>query len=690
MENKNDNSLEQNTNNLLGTTVLIETEGTDKGSSGGGSGFFIAPDKIVTNVHVLDDCATVTVKSPKTEKVYTVEGIIAFDDINDLAILKIVEKDTPFSLGDSSMVQKGDRLNLIGYPKGKANRVEGNVDKIRNSGKHLWLKFMHSVGPGCSGGPVLNPKGEVVAVAQSGDAPTEKSTPISAKTIASKVLKPLLEETKEVEPLDVWQKRPRIRAYVEARKGYSCQVQGEYKKAISHYDTALQLNPELSDVYIHRGTSYSSLAKNDGALADFFASLRRKPEKFSLSGFGVFFLWKLRFVKLYLKRISHLLANILLGAAKWLAIQGRLEFSVGKMRSEQGSITETRNHYRKGINFFTESINRKPKIAKRYYERGQSKYLFGKFETEQVNLADAQRLFKETVSDMDEAFRLELKNVKLRSATYHTRAVAKDAIGDHNGALQDFNESISLNPNKALSYHDRGLAKDALEQYKDAIKDFDKAIELKLATALTYFNRGVTHKKLGLYTEAIKDFNRVIELNPSSTNGHYERGLVKELLGESDDAKNDFKKVLKVNPNIAEGYHEVGLAKCKLHLYKEAIADFDKTVKLKPEYYRGYLCRGCTKQALGQDEASKADFDVAIKLNPKIAAAYKNRGVAKRRLGNYEQALKDLNEAIRLKPKDGKTYIARGNAYKELNQLPEADADFAKAKDLKSKLETCF
>ena len=72
-----------------------------------GSGFFVAPDKIVTNIHVLADATTVTAKSVDAEIVYTIEGIIAFDDINDLVVLKIAEEDTPFPISASNIVRKG-------------------------------------------------------------------------------------------------------------------------------------------------------------------------------------------------------------------------------------------------------------------------------------------------------------------------------------------------------------------------------------------------------------------------------------------------------------------------------------------------------------------------------------------------------------------------------------------------------
>ena len=65
----------------------------------------------------------------------------------------------------------------------------------------------------------------------------------------------LLEETQELEPLDAWQKRPRIRAYVKSHDGYLSSKHGDIKEAIALYDAALKLNPDLADVYSSRASA---------------------------------------------------------------------------------------------------------------------------------------------------------------------------------------------------------------------------------------------------------------------------------------------------------------------------------------------------------------------------------------------------------------------------------------------------
>ena len=280
------------------------------------------------------------------------------------------------------------------------------------------------------------------------------------------------------ESLDIWQKRPRIRAYTQAYKGNEKREQGQYKEAIVLYDTALKLNPDLADIYSNRAVAKISVEKHDEAYADSLTALRLKSEQLSFSGFGVYLSWRCEIIKVFSISLFVKFIKYIYRKGQWFAIQGAANLSLAKARVEQGHIAEARNLYQAGIDNFSEAINRKPKIAKFYNSRGWSKYLFGQLETKQGNAAAAQRLYQEAISDVNEALRLKLKGKRYRSAFYHTRGAAKAALDDHNGAIEDFNKSIQLRPKKALYYKDRGLSKEVVGQHETAKADFAKAKEI--------------------------------------------------------------------------------------------------------------------------------------------------------------------------------------------------------------------
>ena len=690
MENEKDKSLQQTSKDTSGTTVLFELEYENEKYSARGSGFFIESDKIVTNVHVLAGATKITARCVDPERFYTIEGIVAFDDKNDLVILKIAEEDKQFSLGDSNTVRKRDKVYVLGNPNGKENRVERTVHSIRNIGKRII--FDNKLSEGNSGGPVLNDEDEVIGIAAgvTEKFASNKNTQSKGTAISSNVLKLLLDEVRQVESIDVWQKRPHIQAYVVADMGNEKREEGKYREAIEHYNTALNLNPHLGEIYQNRAATKIALGRYKEGFADRLTSNRLYPEQFSLTGFGAFLQQKWEILKAYGLSLFMSMLSGVFGKDKWIIIEAASKAKLGQLKAEQGNIVEARNLYQMAIEDSTEAIRQKPKWSRSYNARGWIKYLFGEFETEYGNPTKAQKLFKEAIANADKALQLELIKEKLRSAYYHTRGAARDSLGEYRKAIEDFNESIRLNPKKALLYRDRGLAKDALKQYEDALKDFQKAIELKPKESINYYHRGVTKNRIGHYKEAIEDLNSAIQLDQTNANTYYQRGFAKEMLGQQDKAKTDYNETLKINPDEPSKSHKLGLAKCKIRQYEQAINYFDKAIKLDPKFYKGYLCRGCMKQTLGQDQGAIKDFDIVLSHNPKNATAYRNRGVAKRKLEAYEDALEDLNEAICLKPDDGKAYNARGNTYRALQLHSEAETDFVKAKELKVKGEICF
>ena len=64
------------------------------------------------------------------------------------------------------------------------------------------------------------------------------------------------------------------------------------------------------------------------------------------------------------------------------------------------------------------------------------------------------------------------------AAYFHTRGAAKAALSNHREAIADFDESIRLNPKKALFYQDRANSKYTLGKSEAAEVDFAKAKEL--------------------------------------------------------------------------------------------------------------------------------------------------------------------------------------------------------------------
>ena len=65
---------------------------------------------------------------------------------------------------------------------------------------------------------------------------------------------------------------------------------------------------------------------------------------------------------------------------------------------------------------------------------------------------------------------------RIKSARNLKRGLEMAKFGQHEAAIEAYDESLRLNPNNVKSYCGRGTAKSELGRHRDAILDYDEAI----------------------------------------------------------------------------------------------------------------------------------------------------------------------------------------------------------------------
>lgn len=148
-----------------------------------GSGVIISNDGyIVTNNHVVDgaDELTVTLSNRKSFKA----KVIGADPASDLAVIKIDAQGLPFLLyGNSDDVKIGQWVLAIGYPLNLETTVTAGI--VSAKGRTLDINSRQSqtplesfiqtdaaVNPGNSGGPLINPEGQLIGINSAIASPT--------------------------------------------------------------------------------------------------------------------------------------------------------------------------------------------------------------------------------------------------------------------------------------------------------------------------------------------------------------------------------------------------------------------------------------------------------------------------------------------------------------------------------------
>lgn len=139
--------------------------------TGSGTGFFINPDTIVTNVHVVDGC--VEVRARKEGADLGVLRVVASNKADDLAALRSDKVSTDFlRLRVDAPIKAAESILVFGYPLPSALSSSGNTTLgyvTALSGlmdDKRFIQISASIQQGNSGGPVLDDWGRLIGVIQ--------------------------------------------------------------------------------------------------------------------------------------------------------------------------------------------------------------------------------------------------------------------------------------------------------------------------------------------------------------------------------------------------------------------------------------------------------------------------------------------------------------------------------------------
>jgi S1-C subfamily serine protease len=156
------------------SVVRIEVDGNRGG--GLGSGFIVRADgMLVTNVHVMAGARAATAIFPDGSS-FKVTGIYSLDSARDICVAQIDATGLPELPLASGLPRKGESVAALGSPQGLSfSATRGIISAIRsgdelardigrNSLQGTWIQVDAALSPGNSGGPLINNRGEVVAM----------------------------------------------------------------------------------------------------------------------------------------------------------------------------------------------------------------------------------------------------------------------------------------------------------------------------------------------------------------------------------------------------------------------------------------------------------------------------------------------------------------------------------------------
>ena len=133
-----------------------------------GSGFFVDSGQVATNFHVIRNASQIRIET-FDGTISKVRIVLATDEKNDLALMSVDamaphQTILPMKIGAPA---EGESVTVISNPQGSNWKVTrgatGLLWELHGMGERLQITA--SIAPGSSGGPVINSRGEVIAVA---------------------------------------------------------------------------------------------------------------------------------------------------------------------------------------------------------------------------------------------------------------------------------------------------------------------------------------------------------------------------------------------------------------------------------------------------------------------------------------------------------------------------------------------
>jgi tetratricopeptide (TPR) repeat protein/S1-C subfamily serine protease len=238
-------------------------------------------------------------------------------------------------------------------------------------------------------------------------------------------------------------RNPEAPAYLN--RGNAKSYLGQKQAAITDYDRAIAINPNLAQAYNSRGKAKSDLEQNQAAITDYDRAIAINP----------------KYANAYNNRGSAKSALRQKQAAiadydRAIAINPNLAeayFNLGVVKSALGQKQAAIADYDRAI-----TIN--PNDSEAYNNRGAIKSDLGQKQA--------------AIADYDRAIAI---NPNLAQA-YLNRGAIKSALGRKEEAVIDYNKVVIINPNLAEAYFFRAKSKHELGQKQAAIEDLTKASEL--------------------------------------------------------------------------------------------------------------------------------------------------------------------------------------------------------------------
>jgi len=243
---------------------------------------------------------------------------------------------------------------------------------------------------------------------------------------------------------------------------------------------------------------------------------------------------------------------------------------------------------------------------------------------------------------------------------YFIKGKRLSASGDHQAAVQAYQQSISSDPKFARTYVELGTSYLALEKYSEAEAAFKQATALDDDSCASC-GLGMVYHRQGRENEAAKALKKAISLNPNDTCPYDQLGRMYYDLGQYTESIEAFRLEIKLQPSSV-AYHFLGNCYYFTEKFDDAVAAYQEAIRLTPNYEEAYIELGKVYNRLGRHADAIDAYQHALKIQPDDVIAHEGLGFTEFKQGNKDAAIRQYRILRDLDPKCAERLLREINA----------------------------
>jgi tetratricopeptide (TPR) repeat protein len=534
------------------SVFLLEVRDKTNSLISTGTGFLINDEGwLVTNRHVIEVANSVTAKAYNGNR-YESAGVLSFDVLNDIAIIKLNTKGLPYlKIEDNLPTQKdvGKAVAVIGNPLGLESSVSTGIisaireEQVANGINVSYIQTTAPISPGSSGSPVLTMSGMVVGIAASSS--QARSQNLNFAVPAQKIHRMIpktdiipFSQFKEIYYLEQISFTPEYSNYLVASRS------GNLESALRYAEILVEQFPENPECYVNLANTLRKLGLFELALEAIQKNLNLEPDGYE---------------GLLIKGWIHLNQNAYNEAID--SFQKSLDLKNDNVTAWDllGESLSQSHRHAEAADAFRKSIELNPDVSSTWSDLGKSLLALDPLDEK----GDAQ-------SALEKSLRLDQENfgaLMLLGRVLEYRQPAK--------AITYFQRATSLDPksNDALSslgnaYKSNGNLLDSERAFRKILENSPNDLPALNDLASILIDLGRTGEAIGILQKALSELKNqpnsyplaAIYRNLGLAHANTELGKSIEYLQES----------LKTNQKDADTWHLFGVSLMKRNRIGEA------------------------------------------------------------------------------------------------------------------------